>query len=80
MQALYTHFTLAGRQSGAPGAERQMGQRHANAALGRQRLGTFKDTFAEKCVEAAAQKYGSDAVSAARDLMVLSVERRWGPQ
>lgn len=55
------------------------GQRHVNAALGRQRAGVFRDPFAERCVEAAAERFGADAVSAAADLMVLSVERRWGP-
>ena len=63
----------------APGASQQMGQRHVNAALGRQRTGMLRDTFAERCVEVAAEQYGREAVSAARDLMVLSVERRWGP-
>ncbi|CAL8471292.1 g10834 [Coccomyxa elongata] len=55
------------------------GQRHVNAALGRLRAGVFRDPFAERCVEAAAERFGADAVSAAADLMVLSVERRWGP-
>jgi hypothetical protein len=72
-------YSGASRYMAAPGASQQMGQRHVNAALGRQRTGTLRDTFAERCVEVAAEQYGREAVSAARDLMVLSVERRWGP-
>lgn len=56
-----------------------LGQRHVNAALGRQRSSAvLRDASADRCVEAAAQRFGSEVVSAAHDLMVLSVERRWG--
>lgn len=52
------------------------GTRHVNAALGRLRSGNLVDPFAEKCVEVAQKEIGSNAVTAAADLMVVSVERR----
>ena len=52
-----------------------LGQRHLNAAIGRMRSGTGRDRFAEQCMEAARAAYGRADVTAAQDMMVVSVER-----
>lgn len=53
-----------------------MGLRHENAAKNLQRSGgTVRDAHAEACRAAAQERFGSDDVTAAQDLMLLSVER-----
>jgi hypothetical protein len=52
------------------------GARHVNAALGLLRAGRIVDPYADRCMTAARKVLGSRAVTAAHDLMVVSVERR----
>lgn len=57
------------------GPARSAGQRHENAARLRQRSGSAKDAHAEACRIAAQERFGCEEVTAAQDLLLLSVER-----
>ena len=55
---------------------RAVGRRHENATLNAQRLVRPEDALTKQALAAAQEQFESSYVTAAHDLMVLSVERR----
>ena len=55
---------------------RAVGRRHENATLNAQRLVRPEDALTKQALAMAQERFESSYVTAAHDLMVLSVERR----